>query len=210
MVAKSSVRVTGDWMFDPEQMQRLDALAAVTQRTAFVKAIMGLSDPEHVICAAIQRSCLRQDIEVRIPRGKPALSLNFKELSVERRYGGSLLLKALYNSDDGGLDSGTDGSLVGNELLDRMLYVYQRYLATTSVTAHEAPVSFEMFALMRQMYALAEIEFVACENCGGEYISGRANQGIRCPLCAAHRHAVRVKNIAPVRHFDQGDILKFG
>jgi hypothetical protein len=207
-MARAALKSLADWMMDPEQMRRLDELSAVTQRTSFVKAILGIGDSDGVVCTAIQRSCQRQGIECKIPRGKPALSINLKELSVDRRYGASVLLKALYNTDDAGLDAGADGTLLGGELLDRMLYVYRRYLGQSGLTAADAPVSFELFALVRQQYALAELEFVSCENCGSEYISGRYNSGIKCPICATHKHAARFKPQEPVRHISGGDLRR--
>lgn len=207
-MARAALKTLADWMVDPEQMRRLDDLAAFTQRTSFVKSVLGIGDPDGVVCTAIQRSCQRQGIECKIPRGRPALSVNLRELSVERRYGASVLLKALYNTDDGGLDAGSDGTILCGELLDRMLYVYRRYLAQSGLAASDAPVSFELFALMRQQYALAELEFVSCENCGSEYLSGRYSNEIKCPICATHKHALRCKSQEPLRHLTGAELRR--
>lgn len=200
-MGRSSFKNIADWMTDPVQLRRLDELVCFTQRTAFVKSIMNIDSPDGVVCTAIERSCERQGIECRFPRGKPACNINFRDQPPERRYAGSVLLKALYNTDDAGLDAGVDGALVGGELLDRMIYVYRRFLALSKITVADAPISFEHFALIRQQYALAELEFVGCDNCGSEYISGRSMQGTKCPICAAHRHAIRIKSQEPVRQF---------
>lgn len=197
-MSRTSLKNMDDWITDPVQLRRLDQLVVFTQRTTFIKSIMNLKSSESVIGAAIERSCERRGLPCKFPRGKPAYILNFKELSIERRYACSVMLKALNNTDDAGLDASADGSLVDGELLDRMLFVFSRYLHQSKIAPQDAPLSFEHFAFLRQQYALAELEFVACDDCGSDYISGRHSQGIRCPICAAHKHALRVKNQEPL------------
>ena len=197
-MSRTSLKNMDSWITDPIQLSRLDDLVVFTQRTSFIKSIMNLQSSETVISAAIERSCERRGIPCKFPRGKAAHILNYKDLSIERRYACSVMLKALYNTDDAGLDAGSDGTLVGGELLDRMLFVFTRYVHQSKLAPSEVPLSFEHFAFLRQQYALAELEFVGCDNCGSEYISGRHLQGLRCPICAAHKHAIRLKNQEPI------------
>lgn len=197
-MSRISLRNMDDWITDPIQLRRLDELVVFTQRTSFIKSIMNLKSAEPVISSAIERSCQRQGLPCKFPRGRAAYTLNYRDLSIEQRYACSVMLKALYNTDDAGLDTGADGTLVGGELLDRMLFVFRRYVHQSKVSPGDAILSFEYFAFLRQQYALAELEFVGCDDCGSEYISGRHVQGLRCPICATHRHAIRLKNQDPL------------
>lgn len=197
-MSRTSLKNMDDWITDPVQLRRLDELVVFTQRTSFIKSIMNLKSSEAVISAAIERSCERRGLPCKFPRGKPAYILNFKDLSIERRYACSVMLKALYNTDDAGLDAAADGTLVGGELLDRMIFVYNRFIHQSKLTPADAPLSFEHFAFLRNQYAVAELEFVGCDDCGSEYISGRHLQGVRCPICASHKHAIRMKNQEPL------------
>lgn len=197
-MSRISLKNMDDWITDPFQLRRLDELVVFTQRTSFIKSIMNLKSAESVISAAIERSCERRGLPCKFPRGRAAYTLNYRDLSIEQRYACSVMLKALYNTDDAGLDTGADGTLVGGELLDRMLFVYHRYVHQSKVSPGDALLSFEYFAFLRQQYALAELEFVGCDDCGSEYISGRHVQGLRCPICATHRHAIRLKNQDPL------------
>lgn len=199
-MGRSSIKKRADWMTDLVLLGRLDNLVQYTQRTVFVKAIMNLPSKEGVVATAIRRSCERQGIDCRPPRGKPASSIDVRDLSTEKRYAASVLIKALYNTDDAGLDAGDDGCLVDADLLDRMLFVYSRYLSQSKLTAADAPLSFEHFAIIRQQFVLADLELVACTNCGCEYISGRSGHGVKCPICISHRHALRSSAETPMRH----------
>jgi hypothetical protein len=197
-MSRTSLKNLDDWITDPVQLLRLDALVVLTQRVSFIKSIMNLKSADSVVAAAIERSCQRRGLQCKFPRGKPASILNFKELSVERRYACSVMLKALYNNDDAGLEALDDGTLVGSELLDRMIFVFNRFIHQARIAPADAPLSFEHFAFLRSQYSLAELEFIGCDDCGSEYISGRHLQGVRCPICAAHRHAIRSKNQEPL------------
>ena len=186
-----SLKNLDDWMTDPVQLRRLDELVVYTQRIAFIKSIMNLKSSDRLIFSVVERSCERRGLPCKSVRGRPVHIFNYKHLSIARRYAASVLLKALYNTDDADLEAGADGTLVVGELLDRMLYVYGRYLHQSKLSPAEAPLSFEYFAFMRQQYALAELEFVGCDVCGSEYLTGLRLDVLKCPICVSHKHAIR-------------------
>ena len=200
MGQKSAVRTIATWMCDPDQMRRLDAVVSLSQRTSFVKSVLSLSEDDEIMRAAIRRSCERQGVECRIPRGSATTAINFRELTFEQRYAASVLLKSLHNTDDSGVAPGVQGHLVSSELLDRMLYVYRRYISLSSLQPVDAPVSFELFVLLRRQFVMSEIEFVRCDNCGSEHVSGKEMHSLACPICKVHNHAQRVRHRANVRH----------
>jgi hypothetical protein len=106
----------------------------------------------------------------------------------QKRYACSLLLGWLQASSHGGIRQTEDG-LDPDNLLDRMLYCYRRYLALFMVPAARADVSFEMFYTLYQAYTVDDVSLLGCENCGSRFVMLRTAHLPICPICAVHHHA---------------------
>lgn len=189
------------WAADPEKMARFEALALLSQRTSFVKNLLCLSDNDDVIRMQIQVVCRKHNVACKVPRGSGFDGVHLKSVTIHQRYIVSFLMNILLATTHGGIGVSDDG-LDTENLLDRMIYSYRRYLSLAVMTPAEADVSFEMFYLLWKAYTLGQIDLHGCSNCGSSFINLRVSQSIQCPLCVTHKHAevpgkVSVPHVVP-------------
>lgn len=193
MAKNKTIQTLAAWASDPEKLSRFEAVALLCQRTSFVKALLGLAESDEFVRNAIQRTCQRHEVPCNLGRGRGLVEFfDARDLNTEGRYMATVLLKSLLVSDDSGMESSVEG-LISSDLIDRMVYVYRRYLNTTRLDLERAPLSFEAFVLVYRAYSVAEIELMGCENCGAEYLSTRRAHGYQCAICLTHNHAARSK-----------------
>lgn len=176
------------WAADHEKMHRFEAVSLLSQRTSFVKALLCLSDNDDLIRSQIQRICKKNEVACKIPRGNGFEGLYLKSLGPDVRYAASILLSTLLASGDGGLAT-TAAGINHENLIDRMLYSYHRYLRLFLLPAGEAVVSFEMFFHLYKAYESGDIEISMCGNCDSTFTNFRVAQSIKCPVCQTHHHA---------------------
>jgi hypothetical protein len=176
------------WTADPAGLARLEALVLVCQRAPFVKSVLGLTDSTERIRRHIRIVCDRHGIECRVGHGPGYDGFHLREANIHKRYACSLLLGWLLASSHGGIRQTEDG-LAPDNLLDRMLYCYRRYLDLFMVPAARADVSFEMFYTLYQAYTVEDVSLLGCENCGSRFVMLRTAHLPICPICAVHHHA---------------------
>ena len=195
MSTKASTRAAPSWASDVEKLARFEAVARLAPRTSFVKALLGLTETDAVVRRAIQQSRERLNIDSRLSRGSGMLAtFNPAELRPEQRYICTVLLKSLLASDDSNVALSDSGQgLLNVRLIDKMIYVFQRYLNSSRLTVENAGITFEAFVMVYRAHVMAEIELIACDNCGGEYLNTRLCQSMRCCICATHNHSNRAK-----------------
>lgn len=177
-----------DWATNPDKMYRFEAVALLSQRTSFVKSLLGLTANNDLIRAQIQRVCKKNGVAFKRPRGKGFDTLCLKSFGPDVRYAASILLSMLFASGDGGLATTATG-INHENLVDRMIYIYRRYMQIFGLTVADAPVSFELFFHLYRAYESGDIEMSMCGNCDSTFINFHVAQSIKCPVCQIHRHA---------------------
>jgi hypothetical protein len=184
------------WAADPVRVQRFEALALLCQRTTFVKTLLGLTDRDAAVRRQLQTVCARHGVECTLARGPGYDGLHLRWASMLQRYSCSFLLGSLLAGSDGGIEENEDG-LDPDNLVDRMIYSYRRYLDVRKTSVANADVSFEMFHALYRAYSLGDIDLLTCENCGSAYVQLRTAHVSQCPLCGVHHHAVIPANYRP-------------
>ena len=193
MAKNKTIQTLAEWASDHEKLRRFESVALLCQRTSFVKSLLGLAESDEFVRNAIQRICQRHEVPCNFGRGRGLVDFfDARDLNADGRYMATVLLKMLLASDDSGMESSVDG-LISSDLVDRMVYVYRRYLNITRLEVERAPLSFEAFVLVYRAYSVAEIDLMGCENCGAEYLSTRRAHGYQCAICLTHNHAARCK-----------------
>lgn len=188
------------WSSDTRRLQRFNELALLTQRTALVKSLLGLTESDAFVRTEIQRVCAREGVNCRLARGNAAGVLQLKELRNEERYMATVLMKMLSADNSGLLEfNEDDNSLLGHVVVDRLIYCYRRYLGGLRMSVEDAPLSFETFVGIYRAWLNSEVEFVSCGNCGSEHLSTRTSHSVRCPICQMHKHAVTTKRMTTGR-----------
>lgn len=188
-IRNRTVAQLSQWAADPQKMARFEAVALLCQRTSFVKQLLGLlNDNDDVIRLQIQAVCARNGIETSFPRGNPMDGFHFDYFTSQQRYGLSFLLNTLMATNCGGIEPSEDG-LDSENLVDRLIYSYRRYLLLAGVAASKADVSLEMFYMVYRAYVMGQIDLTGCNNCGSAFVNLRVSQSVQCPLCVAHNHA---------------------
>lgn len=187
-VPNQTIVELSEWATNLKQMNRFEAVALLSQRTSFVKSLLCLTGNDDLIRAHIQRICKKHGVAFKIPRGKGFDTLYLKSLGPEVRYAASILLNTLLASDDGGLAKTAIG-INHENLVDRMIYSYRRYMRMFLLPGADAPVSFELFFNLYKALESGNIEIAMCANCDSTFTSFRVAQSIKCPVCQTHRHA---------------------
>ncbi len=175
------------WAADPQKMARFEAVALLSQRTAFVKKLLGLNEPDMLVCKQIQAVCARHGVRCNMARGNGFDGVRRKSLYVNERYVASFLMNTLLATSDGGIEDSESG-LASDSLVDRLIYTYRRYLAQTYTQAGNTALNFENFCTVYQGYTLGEVDLTRCQNCGASYIHRRQVPS-QCPVCVVHKHA---------------------
>lgn len=194
----STLKTLCEWIGDPVGLARFEEVACLSPRTSFVKSLLNLSESDEFVRGQMQSARDRRGVAGKLSRGAPLGMVNVKSLKPTQRYMASVLLSWMLNSDDGGL-SAVGGDIVGVDLVDRLVYVYKRYLNYTGTPVESADVGFELFVLVFRCYTMAEIDVLGCDNCGSNFISTRQGHAMRCPVCDAHAHPCRSKKIPQPR-----------
>jgi hypothetical protein len=175
------------WAADPQKATRFEAIALLSQRTAFVKELLGLREADVLVRKQIQAVCARHGIECRLRHGKGFNRIRAGSLYADKRYAASFLIHSLLGTSNGG--TGEKGAgIASDNLVDRMIYSYRRLLALSLNPHAQAALSFENFYALYQSYLLGEVDLRDCHNCGASYISVRYVAPL-CPLCVVHGHA---------------------
>jgi hypothetical protein len=181
---------------DPMRLYRFTELATLTQRTTLVKSLLGLTESDIFIRTEIQRVRKHRGMDCRLARGNPAGPTQLRDLRSEERYMASVLMKMLTADNSGLLElDQEDNALLGNAVVDRLIYTYRRYLGGLKMSVEDAPLSFETFVSIYRAWVNSEVEFVACSNCGSEHLSTMTAHSARCPICHMHKHAVTSKRV---------------
>jgi hypothetical protein len=175
------------WAADPQKAARFEAIALLSQRTAFVKELLGLTEPDVLVRAQIQAVCARHGLECRLRHGNGFNRIRAGSLYADKRYAASFLIHSLLGSGDGGTGEKGAGIDSGN-LVDRMIYSYRRLLALSLTPHGQAALSFENYYALYQSYLVGEVNLRDCHNCGASYVSVRYAAPL-CPLCVVHGHA---------------------
>jgi hypothetical protein len=173
---------------DPEKMYRFEKVALLTRRTSLIKTLLGLTENDELIRAQIKRVCERHGVEPKVPRGTGHEDVHLKSLGPEKRYALSFLMGTLLGCGDGGW-ANNNAKLTNNNLVDRMVYSYRRYLQVFLLPIDQAPVNFEKFYYIYKKYEQNEIDMTKCQNCDSTFIDMRVMQDVKCPLCQTHHHA---------------------
>lgn len=175
------------WAADPQKMARFEAVALLSQRTAFVKGLLGLREPNALVRMQIQAVRARHGLECNMARGNGFEGVRRKSLYVNERYVASFLMHTLLKTSDGGIEESESG-LASDNLVDRLIYTYRRYLVLTRTGAAKAGLSFENFCTVYEGYTLGSVDLTECQNCGASYVHRREVPS-QCPLCVVHKHA---------------------
>lgn len=170
-------------------MARFEAVAVLTQRTGFVQALLGLADHPELIRAQIQRICDKQGIRSKVPRGATPERLTHRTLGPEARYHASFLLCTLLSARDTVLCATPAQGAPHDDLVDRLVHAYRRYLSTFRLQADSAAVGFELFYQVYKAYCQGELTLRLCDNCGAAHVGLRSAAGVRCPVCHVQRLA---------------------
>jgi hypothetical protein len=176
------------WAPDQEKFARFEALVLVTQRVNFIKAVLGLAEPEETVRRHMKLVCERHRLKPQPARGPGYDGRHLRHATIPQRYHCSLLLGWLLESSDGGI-ARTGEAIDNHKLLDRMLYCYRRYLDLFVSTAERDEVSFVMFYTLYRAQANGDVQLRVCENCAGQFAYLRTAHTPTCPICAMHRHA---------------------
>jgi hypothetical protein len=188
-VKNKTIAELSQWAADPAKMARFEALALLSQRTLFLKNMLGLRDNDDVIRMQVQAVCAKHGVECKMPRGNGIDGEHLKSITSHQRYIISFLLNTVLATTCGGIAQSDEG-LDTENLIDRLVYAYRRYLALAVLTPAQAEVSFEMFYVQYKAYNLGQVDLTPCNNCGANFVNLRVSQSIQCPLCITHRHAV--------------------
>jgi hypothetical protein len=175
------------WAADPQKVARFEAVALLSQRTAFVKNLLGLNEQDILVCKQIQAVCARHGVPCNMARGNGFDGVRRKSLYVNERYVASFLMSTLLATSHGGIEDSESG-LASDNLVDRLIYTYRRYLAQTYTQAGQVSLNFENFCTVYEGYTLGEVNLTECQNCGASYIHRRQVPS-QCPLCVVHKHA---------------------
>lgn len=191
------------WAANPQQMARFEAVALLTQRTAFVQSLLALADHPDLVRSHIHRICDKHGIQCKVPRGAPPKRLTHRTLGPEARYHASFLLCTLLSTCDGQPAVDEDTGAAHDDLIDRLVYAYRRYLSTFRLQESDAVVGFELFYQVYVAYGAGELALKQCDNCGADYLSLPSLVGAQCPLCQVQQLAL---HRAPAR--DPGTAAK--
>lgn len=184
----SRVSQLSRWAADPARMARFVAVAVLCQRTSFVKSILCLDDPESLIRSQVKAVCQLNGVKCVLQRGNSFSWIHGKSLTSIQRYHASFLVNTFNATNSGGLVL-SDG-IRSDDVLEKLLFSYHRYLTTFQRTAAEAEVSFEKFVFVRESCLIGEVDMMLCDNCESEYVNLRV-YSYQCPFCVMHNHAVR-------------------
>jgi hypothetical protein len=80
------------WAADPQKVARFEAVALLSQRTAFVKNLLGLNEQDILVCKQIQAVCARHGVPCNMARGNGFDGVRRKSLYVNERYVASFLM----------------------------------------------------------------------------------------------------------------------
>ncbi len=177
------------WAADPVRMARFEELVLLSQRTAFIKTMLGLRDNDDVIRMQVQAVCAKHGVECKMPRGNGIDGVHLKSVTSHQRYIISFLMNTMLVTTCGGIAQSDEG-LDSENLIDRLIYSYRRYLSLAVLMPSQAEVSFEMFYVLYKAYNMGQVDLSPCNNCGANFVNLRVSHSIQCPLCVTHKHAV--------------------
>jgi hypothetical protein len=190
------------WAIDPDRMARFTQVALLCQRTKFVKKVMCMDDHEDsVVRLQVKAVCDAHAIACVVPRGVPYCEIHCKSLTPLQRLHVTYLLNLLLGTDSSGL-SLKDG-IVADQMLDRMIVTYRKYLALFLLEPSTADVPFELFYFIYERYTRGELDMVMCDNCGSAFVNLRFHQSLQCPICNRFKLAKATQS----RRFNESDGL---
>ena len=108
------------WSSDTRRLQRFNELALLTQRTALVKSLLGLTESDAFVRTEIQRVCAREGVNCRLARGNAAGVLQLKELRNEERYMATVLMKMLSADNSGLLEFNEDDAKRVSDMIPKI------------------------------------------------------------------------------------------
>ncbi len=183
----ASLPTAGHWSTYPDQLRRFEALALLTQRTAFIKTLMGIDDTDVKVRSMVKLICERHGVTwKRLPGGGFDV-LHPKFLSLPERYAASVLLSDVLRNCGG--DLRIEENQVSGAMLDRLLHTFHSFLTAYNVTGETTPLSFEKFYFLACRYFTGDVDLMACNNCASHFINLKVSH-FQCPICMLHNHAV--------------------
>lgn len=181
----SRVHIVSQWAADPAAMMRLEQIVLLTQRTDLIKQLLLIPDSEEqLLKSQIKVILAKHQIEYSPPRGRASDTKNPKQYGSRARFAIAVLLGLQMNTEDGGVVADREGRLLSNDVLDRLIYAYQRYLQLHRVNANDAAVSFELFVKCWQSVQVGDAVLEICDNCGSSHGNFRIAMAHHCPVCA--------------------------
>lgn len=181
-IRNATITTLGEWAANPAKMEQFTQVVLLTQRTAAVKQILCLDEPDWLVIEHIRRVCDKHGVACSLKRGLGYVNTHAKTLNGPQRLHVSMLLNLYLGHPESGLAFASD-RIVTDGVLDRLIDVYRMYLHVVRATPETADVSFELFHFMVQSYYSGDLDISTCDSCAGAYVNLRVGPSAHCPTC---------------------------
>ncbi len=179
---RTSIQQLSKWASKPELMERFIQVALLSQRTLFIREVLLLEDEsDAMIRMQVQYVCEQHGVETVFPRGNSYAGIHIKSLTPIQRLHATYLINLMRGSETSGLTF-ADG-IRADEMLDRLIVCFRKYLGLYKLQAHTAPISFERFHFLYKCYKNGAIDLTRCTDCESDFVNLRVHQSVQCPLC---------------------------
>lgn len=177
-------------------------LVLLTQRTQLLKKLLQIADvDEKALKKQIKIICSNAGVEYNPPRGREGQQKKAKPHSSAIRYALSILMGIHLNCEEGGVVLDDSGRLLSNEVIDRLIYSYHRYLQVQDSLGDPRVINFELFVTSWESLQIGDASTAICVNCGSSHFKNNSDIEHSCPVCTSLKLAVKPSNFPEAENF---------